>query len=291
MDPGRKRALIALGGSIATLIGLAAIAVPIMVDAGRTTSSVHSVESLTDKPAPIGTEDPLSSAPVVGELAHAIINVSSNGSANFWRIPVDAPFSTMPDGEMCNPAQMAWLIEHAQPGRPNHQPVETRVRNNADTGASMSLGNIHVQGSFVEQSQVVTLQCGGIGGGGSQVIELALDGSPGVWSEPMAWDQNPQPQGSIATLNLAPGEVADVTFAIDDSTKRFIGSIVADLEGSDSGTVVLVPELDFPSTPVPGYYLNFAGASIGLECSKPGSRRASCTFAEAEELLREAGRH
>jgi hypothetical protein len=288
VNPKKKRALVALCSGIALVIGIAAIIIPLAMNAGTSTSSAATVEIVGSGSASGDRGSAYADAPVIGELAFAILHTGPTGGSNFWRIPVTAPFSTMPDGQMCDAAQTAWLTEHAQPGRLVGEPVQTRVRNSADTGTSMSLGNIHVEGELVEASQVVTLQCGGVGGGGSQIIELSLDGSPGVWGEPTMWDQNPQPQGTLATLNLAPGEVADVTFIIADSTKRFMGRIVADLAGSESGAVVLVDGLDFPSLPMPGYYLSLADGY--LTCSGPERPSTPCTFAEAEDLLREAGR-
>ncbi len=287
MNSKNKRALIALCSGVALVIGIAAIVVPLVAGAGTTTSA-DTLDIVQRAPADSADGvSPYANAPVIGSIMYPIVSTDPMNS-NFWRVPVDAPFSTMPEGQMCDPAQMAWLAEHAEPGRPVGLPVEAQVRNSADTGASMSIGNIHADGELVPNSQVVTLQCGGIGGGGSQIILLALDGSPGVWGAPSGWEENPQPEGAVATLNLAPGEIAELTFVIAESTKRFKGRIVADVASPEAGTVVLVDDLDFPSLPMPGFYLSFANG--WFECSRPGSGSTPCTFAEAEELLREAGR-
>lgn len=289
MNQTRKRTLVGIAGGAATLIGATAIIVPIIASNAQTSSSADSITRLDAAPAAVESADPYAAATLIGSLTNAIAPDDPTRT-NFWRIPVDAPFSTMPAGDQCGPEQVAWLTAHAERGRATGTPVETRILNSADTGASLSIGNIHAEGEFVPNSQVVILQCFGIGGGGSQIINLTLDGSAGVWGPPSGWEEDPQPEGVAAVVNLAPGEVADLTFDIADPTQRFTGKIVGDLLGPDNGAVILVDELDFPAAPMPGYYISFAGAVNGMGCTRPGQTAVPCTVAEAEELLRESAR-
>lgn len=288
MESKKRNTLVAICSGGALLIGIAAIIVPLIASSGATTTSKTSVEVRTTPSAtPAVAAEVDESIQVIGTISHPALS-GDPAQSNLWRIPVDAPLATMPAGEQCGAEQRAWLLEHAEPASPTGRFLDVQVRNAATDGGSMSIGNIHADGDLIESSQIVTLQCAGIGGGGSQLISLTLDGSPGVWGPPTGWEDNEQPEGSLATLNLAPGELAELSFIIADETRRFEGRIAADLIAPETGSVVLADALVIEPTPVPGYYLSFANGP--LECTRPDQPRTTCSLAEAEQLLREAAR-
>lgn len=286
MESRTRRTIIAACGAGALLIGIVSIVVPLVADAGKTATSTDSVEvRSTASVAPAAPADAEAAVEVIGMVNTPL---SGNGPANIWRVPVDAPFSSMPAGDECGPDQIAWLVEHAEPAAPTGRSLHVQVRNTADESGAMSIDRIRADGELIDGTQVVTLQCAGIGEGGSQFIALPLDGSPAVWGPPTGWEENPQPEGAPATLNLAPGELAEILFLLGDATRRFEGRIVADVVAPGSGSVVLAEGLSIESTPVPGYYLSFANGP--LECTRPNGAATPCSFAEAEQFLQEASR-
>src|SRR5690606_36258856 len=112
----------------------------------------------------------------------------------------------------------------------------------------------------------------------TQSITLHADGSPGTWSPAPGWLESSQQQveGSIATLNLAAGEVAEINFELPASSKDFSGRIVADVVGQDGVTVVLVEGVSFSAHPLDEYELRVPDAT-GIGCLRP-SGWASCTY-------------
>ncbi len=289
MDPLKKRVLLAIASGVALLIGIVAIAVPLILDATRTVTSVEGTQITASIPdTPTSVPDSSESAQVIGVIDDYVFGGTLDNPSTWW-IPVDAPFTTMPNGSECGPEQRAWLVKYGIPETKEGRLVRVQVHNTASTGAAMSISNIHVEGKFVERTQLVRMTCAGTGASGSQVMNLALDGSPALWGYVTDSQGNPPVEGSLATINLSPGEIADLTFDIADSSQRFVGRIVADLITPESGVVVLAEELSIDPTPVPGYHLDFTSGQ-SLACSQPGNEYFKCTFAEAEALLREAGR-
>lgn len=285
-----KHILAALVTGVALLVGIAAIVVPLVANGAKSTTSADNISITHHAPELAAVaDDNFANAAVVGALLRAS-GVSPDNSTS-WRVPVSTPFATfpLPDGEWgCGPEQMAWLQKYAKPSVPMYRFLDVELRNDADAGGSLSITNIRADGKLDDESKVVWLQCAGVGGDGSQAIDLRLDGSPGVWAEPYGWEDDPQPVGSLATVNLAPGQLSMLTFIIADNERKFTGRIVGDLVSPSTGVVILVDGLSVDSTPVDGYYLSLMSGA--LECSKPGQDFFQCTPAVAEEMLREAGR-
>lgn len=290
MDPARKRLFILIGSIASVAIGLAAIGIPLAISMGTTTSSdgtltVTDLAGNTDA----GEDSALDSAAatVIGSLSNSIFDDPSD--AIFWLIPVDAPMSTFPAGDLCSSQQQRnWLAEHAKPYRLEVNPVQARVHNSADSGASLALTNVRLDGEWLEVTRTVLLTCIGIGDNGTQSIRLHADGSPGTWSQWYGWEENAQPEGSIATLNLAPGEVANLNFELPRADRDFVGRVVADMVGVDDAVVVLAENVSFSAHPLDDYSFLFPETETVM-CSWPDGD-TSCTYAEAEEFLREAGR-
>lgn len=253
---------------------------------------------------------------VVGELVNPLSAYEGNSSnfRVFWQIPVSAPLATFPDTPAqesgyysCSPEQIAWLETHAHEGTVfGWGKFDLSLLNTADGGGSLSLSNVRFEGDEVASEPLVTFHCpmGGMGSAGSQSITVGVTGAPAVWGPGSGADA--QPEGSVATINLAPGAASPVQLLRApevDTQRQYEGRFLADLVDDSGETVILAENVAFRRESAPGFFVGYGGAGFVdgiLRCGVPveepvpggsGETRIAadtrtCTLSEAAETLR-----
>lgn len=273
--------------------------------AGADSEAVAQVDAVDEAP------DPLADAAVLGEILRDDAATVQVERVIDWAIRVSAPLETFPDapvpdawgGHGCSPEQIAWLSEHATTPAP--QSVGVRVHNTADTGGALALQNVRFEAAQVDAEPWVRFECpaGGRGGTDDQYVEVDVDGSPATWSSSFGGDG--EPEGSLVTVNLSPGEVAELVVARApqvDRQRAYAGRLVADLADGSGTTVILANDVRFDRDMVPGYFVGYGNVgyeSGQLHCGTPdpagpneqgrvGTVMTPCTLAEAAQTLRVA---
>lgn len=285
------RVLGSLGAVIVAVVTVAAIVVPIVENFGERSSEAETLTAVKDGDAIGYTEMPAGIA-----------------TGNEWLVPVAAPFSTFPRNwnledprnPDCSSDQYAWLEAHAHRWKPDEWQY-LHIRNSATTGGALSLSNIRFVGHEVASEAWVQMACpvGPTGGDNFPGQPLMIDavGSPATWGEDL-WDDDPQnPVGSPVTVNVSPGQIAQVEIKRADSVsseRTYRGRLIADVVGDDT-PVVLAEKFGFTRERLPGYLIK--GDSDGrLLCGRPNpagpgrsgwvdSIETSCTFEEAAAML------
>ncbi len=255
----------------------------------RTTSSGPASAA---SPAPSATQgrvteksDPLADAAVLGGVTLGPEMTDPLEYVTTWLLPVSAPFSTFPeapDGSAeCSSEQLRWLEKHATRDNFFDDSVTIAVRNRADVGGALSLENVRFEGDEVATEAWIRFHCPDARrrrGSASQTLMACMDGSPaagwggegGCWAR--RWGsvkelrraprcggdtrgEDFMPVGALATINLGPGQLAQIQLNRTGSADRqrsYAGRILADLaDGSE--TVVLAEGVEFLRDPLPGY--------------------------------------
>lgn len=315
------RGLLKKIGIVVPVVTAIAVAVPLIANWNERSSGPGALAQVTNSSTP-ATNPPsnpgetVEESPAAGEETDSSVsNYYPDGEAigdaelpfqdsDEWLVPVSAPFSSFPDngveGEAgCTAEQLAWLESNAFPNR-RSQFFDVTLQNTASSGAALSMGEIRFEGEEIPSEPWVFLECphGGKGdGGGSQPILIDTQGTSAVWGETFA-DDNPQPIGSPVTLNLSPGEVAQVTFEranTVDTQRAYVGSFVADADGIAT-PVVMADNIEFVRAQLPGYYLGWGANYSELHCGTPHTDGADedgyiysvdfpCTIDEAAYLM------
>lgn len=236
------------GAIVVPVVTVLTMVIPVVADWNARSTSIDtlgtddqgSLSELAVDPSGLPTSDPVA-APVYdgGGFMH-VQRMEWDGGT----VPADAPFETFPAGsgvEGCTPEQHAWLLEWGVPLE--YAVVGNQFRNDATTGASLSLRNLRAEGEFVEpEVPRVSVWCA-TGGKG--------DVAPPIWTgltlgdpAPALFIENPDaayydssqvlPPDLIGTpfvQNLAPGEYAQVYLVLEtlDETKDFVGRVVVDV--------------------------------------------------------------
>lgn len=256
--PGRTKRIVWVTGSIVgTLIAVTSIAVPLVADAQRRTTSTDTFAlNPTAEPNADGmpTSAPLAAEPDVSlglDVAEQSTRPTSDGPGvdmTFW-VPVDAPWATFPDdGEQnassgnggCTQAQFDWLVGHAA-SKATAGGLFDFV-NTATDGGALSIRSIRAEGEFVAQDPArIQVDCegGGYGEGNDYtVVEVTL----GTTTPGTVIASSVLPTGSPFTRDLAPGEVGQIilTIATLDPEQDFEGRIIADVvAGTEESTVTI----------------------------------------------------
>lgn len=305
--------------TVGVVIGGASVALDL---ADRSTRVESRSETLAVEAA--APADPYADAIVVGELESQ--ETPSHARPIDWKVPVDAPFETFPTNFVqsehsesvwleCSDEQFAWLEEHAKPfdSMSDSNAFNLTLRNSANTGGSLPLGNLRFEGAETESVAWVALECsiGGRGAaGGMQPMYIDIDGTEAVYGEVLSsYAEDAQPEGSPVTVNLAPGEITELVLTRDrnvNTQRNYEGRFLADvLDGSDD-TVVLANDVVFQRQKVLGYKIHYIGVDYAPEgdagsmlCIRPvgepneqgffdESDRRACSTAEVAEMLAEA---
>lgn len=269
--PGRRRRTKAIvwttAGILATAIGAASIAIPMIADAQRRSTSTDTlVVDPTTEPeaAALATSAPLAAAAVDPGLDFTeqdTIPVDDGAGADmtFW-VPVDAPWATFPDdgwqqegtanGYGCSQAQYEWLVDHAV-SKPTMGGLYDFV-NSATDGGALSIRSIRAEGEFVPQTPArIQVSCEGPGygeGNDYTVIDVAL----GADAPATVTASSVLPVGSLFARDLAPGEMGTIVLQIStlDPQQDFEGRIVADVvAGTEESTVVIEEGVLWRSAP------------------------------------------
>ena len=302
--PAPIRIAVAAGS---TLVTAATIAIPIVAGVIARPTSTQTVT--VGSTAPSATHAP-ERAPVVqfdaasdAGLAAAMVPESMEGQGSlyprWWLLPADAPIETFPpsDGTRtpCTTLQHLWLAEHAIDPRGVTDRVQSvDVRNDATSGSNMTVTNFRTDGDLTHQGvPMIVVNCSWSGAaGGPQIINLSFDGQPGVWGETSSQtDGQIQPAGTIASVDLAAGELANLVFRFPDDQGVFEGRVLADIVvGAESRTVMLLNDIWI--LPRPSEELGFEGFSEvpgTLSCSVgiwPDTQTNACTPTDAQSLAR-----
>ena len=334
----RRRILGIAAAAVVAIVGVAEFLVPAIINAGRQSTSADTIEVRTTSsgpasaasPAPSATQgrvteksDPLADAAVLGGVTLGPEMTDPLEYVTTWLLPVSAPFSTFPeapDGSAeCSSEQLRWLEKHATRDNFFDDSVTIAVRNRADVGGALSLENVRFEGDEVATEAWIRFHCPDASGGAtSQTLMVDMDGSPAVWGsegdvgpewgEGAAWGdtrgEDFMPVGALATINLGPGQLAQIQLNRTGSADRqrsYAGRILADLaDGSE--TVVLAEGVEFLRDPLPGYRVEvpWDDSDGALSCLVPEDSRIDeygmergqgtpCTVADAAALLVEAG--
>lgn len=321
--PSRRARVTTITVAALATAGVVIAGVSVVADLADRSSKVDSTADtlLVESAAPA---DPYADALVIGEVDPPARPTHANPLD--WRVPVDAPFETFPtnfvqntsSGETwldCSEEQFAWLEEHAQPydATSSSSVFNLTLRNTANEGGALPLGNIRFEGEEVDSAPWVALQCtvGGRGNaGGLQPMLINVDGSEAVYGEVLsAYSEDAQPEGSPVTVNLAPGEINELVLTRDlgvDLQRQYEGRFLADvLDGSDE-TVILANEVSFKRQNVPGFKIHYIGYDNQPEgeagqmlCIRPIGEpneygnfeeydKRACSTAEVVDMLKDA---
>jgi len=253
-------------GIAATLIGAASIAVPLIADAQRRTTSTDTlVLNPTNEPeaAPLPTSAPVAAAVDVGlDFSEVNTNPTSGGAGanmTFW-VPVDAPWASFPDDGWaqpqssgsygCSQAQYDWLVAHAVSEATSGGLFD--FVNAATDGGALAIRSIRAEGAFAPQTPArIQVDCEGPGygeGNDYTVIEVVL----GADAPATVIASSVLPAGSLFTRDLAPGEVGQIimTIATLDPQQDFEGRIFADVvAGTEEATVTVQEGVLWRSAP------------------------------------------
>lgn len=282
----KKRRLRVLASVGATIITAAAVAIPLIVNFGNTSSGENTLRALSANDV---------ATPVIGELEAPFESTDVRITKDDWLIPTNAPIKSFPqnfenDGigtgmYRCSSEQFAWLEEHAVPGFGVGPGFSIVLHNNANQGGALALGNVRFEGREVKSAPMIAFRCfqGGKGAsGGGQLMLVDELGSPAVYGEFLGVDgDDAKPEGSEVSINLDPGEVATVTLSRAESVDRsrtYEGRFVADVMDGSGTTVVLAEGVVFRRETEKEYRLSFTGdyePSKGLY--EPGSLLCSAT--------------
>ncbi|WP_217132251.1 hypothetical protein [Leucobacter chinensis] len=321
--PSRRTRVITLTVATLATVGVVIAGASVALDlADRSTRVESRSETLAVEAA--APADPYADAIVVGEIERP--ERPSHSNPIDWKVPVDAPFETFPTNFIqpessesvwleCSDEQFAWLKEHAEPfdSMSDSNAFNLSLRNSANTGGSLPLGNLRFEGTEAESVAWVALECsiGGRGAaGGAQPMYIDIDGSEAVYGEVLSsYAEDAQPEGSPVTVNLAPGEITELVLTRDrnvNTQRTYTGRFLADvLDGSDD-TVILANDVVFQRQRVLGYKIHYIGVDYAPEgeagsmlCIRPvgepneqgffdESDRSACSTAEVAEMLAEA---
>lgn len=256
---------------------------------------------------------------VIGVLDDPLAFYHDNASnfSDTWNIPITAPIETFPDTPTyegglyttCSKEQVAWLREHALEASPSGSgQFDLTLQNNAADGGALSVTDLRFDGEEVPSEPLVHFGCpvGGRGMGPQQQMLVDIDGSSAVWSAPTS--EGEMPEGSLVTVNLAPGEATPVRLIRSgavDRQRQYAGRFLADIEGETVETVVLAADVEFTREAVPRFFLGYgvmAQADGLFRCGVPSTGPqfegdetwehsltfATCSVQDAVDILRRA---
>lgn len=214
-----------------------------------------------------------------------------------WLVPITAPLEDFPVdpahdySQGCTSDQLDWLEEHGTPWV-TMSFFHVVLQNTASGGGALSLGNVRFEGEEVPAVPLVTLACEIDPAGGlvdTSPVMIHTDGRPSVWG--FAFDEPDAPaEGSPVTLNLSPGEVAELYFSRHeevDTQRHFEGYIVADVLNEE--TTVVLAEANFSPDEIPDYLFGYVydDGAWQFSCVTPTSESVwpGCTPEEAANIL------
>ena len=244
---------------VVPVVTVATLVIPLVADAGRrvTSPTTLAVGSGTDAPGPA----PAAGAPGAGSAGSADVAPASltarelEGEAvtdqfpdSEWRVPVSAPWDTFPMSSdpgtgSCTGEQIDWLEKNGRRDIADIWNGYLTLNNTATDGSSLSIRNVRSVGAFLAPgSPEVQVHCALGIGGASSIIYLRQDlgtDHPAVYG-----DDSSGPEGTPATINIAPGQYVQLVVAFDHGTQHvnddFSGSLVADVVTGDTTTTAVL---------------------------------------------------
>ena len=297
--------VVAVGGALATIVGIVAIVLSVTEAVGRNDTTVGSVsvdsEVVDEAPAP------RSGVAAVEGVGLEYYKVS--GDYTSWAVPVDAPFGELLAatggeyaGNGCTVEQVAWLERYGV-SLPN-QRLRVALRNTATSGSSLVVSNIRAEGELSEPAvEVVDVSCSEPIRGEPipQYAELAIGtGEVAVFSEIEEYMRDwyvgtgeAGEPGTPVVFDIAPGEAASLELHYEhalDFHGRFVATVTVD--GVES-TLVLTPngeDIFAPIVTVNGVSVEIVGTELecqGWGTTVPGEQPV-CDLAHWESALAEA---
>lgn len=234
-----------------------------------------------------------SAQPVRGKVIYDTTEVAPE-KVVLWNVPVTAPLSTFPvppTGE-CGARQLAWLERYATQYDGDQAWVVVRLSSSATYGSAVSLTNIRAIGTLTPATPTVSLSCRAVGGDAVQMAVMDLAGDVAVYSDRR--ESGEHEPGTIVTVNLSPGEIADLHLELVPHDESFSGKIVARMVSPENRTIILAKKVRLPAAPRTDFALTVTSGV--LECQNYGFTsmefrpadeiRWECTLTEAESIMR-----
>ncbi|MBC7592237.1 MAG: hypothetical protein H7226_14505 [Salinibacterium sp.] len=281
----RKRVAVIVA-VVVPLVTAATIIIPIVADTQKTPTTLESLE----------IEVAGGDVPSAAALATTVDQ--ERDVYRVWYVPLDAPFETVPIGPVaestyCSEEQWTWLEEWAlEPqslgAMDEDFPKAVEFQNSATDGLPLSITNLHAVGEAgVPDVPALTVYCTPPMGGFDlpQMVKVDFSSSdPAAWGPSSEYDDEPQLEGSVFTMNLAPGETNGVLLEVNWPEAQFRGSLVADVTVGGVTTESTVFDDIFRPYTTTSVTLHFAGPD--LYCDSGGDAVAPCSAAEMLAVAR-----
>ncbi|MGV8896548.1 MAG: hypothetical protein ACOH10_02245 [Rhodoglobus sp.] len=276
-----KRRLAIVAAVVVPVVTAATIVIPIVADSFERPTSIDALEY----DAPDASNAPVENLPTMANLAASF---SEPDGRKTYLIPLSAPFDTISlggavEGRFCSQAQLDWLEQHEIEGEgfgvhPDGAPVTLDLRNAATDGGSLSIRNLHaVADNETPEFPSVTMACDKPQGGFEWPQRVEIDfstGDPAAWGSPDYMDVDPEVEGTVFSLNLAPGESAQILLGPHWPDRSFNGRLVADVTAA--GVTAEVTMLDGIFKPYATTDVQIFLAGSELFCSSR-TRSFDCT--------------
>jgi len=296
-------ALVAVGGVVATTIGVVSIAVPLIVASGARQSAPDTVVAEAAGAGMPEEEETLIPAVSDGLMA-AAGDVSSDSvlvRSDWWAVPVDAPWDELFASPACVIGGAGeWISAHGTPIMPYE--ISTMLTNVATTGSEAVVSDIRAEGELtVPDAETVVVGVMGCSGGADEGVyaHMTLGVDPvAVWHEcydpSKGWtcagaaEELPTP-GDPVRFAIQPGEATNLHLSWEqtlDFVGRFVATVTVDGESSTidlspGSEDLVVPWVTYPERRL---YISYEASEHWCE-STPGARMTACTAEQWRQIV------